>query len=131
MPENYKIPAHYHPVAEAVTVISGEVFVDMGDKLDMQKGIALHPGGFAYAPAGMRHYGWTTGGTVVQIDGNGLLESFTSTRRMTRAKVRLSKRLVEGRTPSAESTQKWPLPRFPGRRLEEVAGKRMAIQRAS
>ena len=102
MPENYKIPAHYHPVAEALTVISGEVFVDMGDKLDMQKGIALHPGGFAYAPAGMRHYGWTTGGTVVQIDGNGLLESFTSTRRMTRAKVKLSKRLVEGRTPSAE-----------------------------
>jgi hypothetical protein len=30
------------------------------------------PGGFAYAPAGMRHYGWTTGETVVQIDANGL-----------------------------------------------------------
>jgi hypothetical protein len=62
-------PAHYHPVAEAVTVISSEFSVGMGDKLDMQKGMALHPGGFAYAPAGMRHYGWTT--AVVQIDGNG------------------------------------------------------------
>jgi hypothetical protein len=33
--------------------------------------MALHPGNFAYAPAGMRHYGWTTGETVAQIDGNG------------------------------------------------------------
>jgi quercetin dioxygenase-like cupin family protein len=71
MPTNYKIPAHYHPVAESVTVISGEFSVGMGDKLDTQKGMALHPGGFTYAPAGMHHYGWTTGETVVQIDGNG------------------------------------------------------------
>ena len=34
MPTNYKIPAHYHPVAESVTVISGEFSVGMGDKLD-------------------------------------------------------------------------------------------------
>jgi anti-sigma factor ChrR (cupin superfamily) len=71
MPTNYKIPAHYHPVAESVTVISGEFSVGMGDKLDPRKGMALHPGGFTYAPAGMHHYGWTTGETVVQIDGNG------------------------------------------------------------
>jgi len=61
-------------------VISGEFSVGMGDKLDTQKGMALHPGGFTYAPAGMHHYGWTNGETVVQIDGTGLLESFISTR---------------------------------------------------
>jgi hypothetical protein len=35
------------PVAEAVRVISGEFSVGMGDKRDMQKGMELHPGGFA------------------------------------------------------------------------------------
>jgi len=31
----------------------------------------LHAGGFGAVPAGMHHYGWTDGGTVVQIHGNG------------------------------------------------------------
>jgi hypothetical protein len=43
----------------------------IGDKLDMQKGLALRAGGFGAVPVGMRHYGWTDGGTVVQIHGNG------------------------------------------------------------
>jgi uncharacterized RmlC-like cupin family protein len=71
MPANYKVPAHYHPADEAATVISGVFNLGMGDKLDTSKGLALQPGRFAYAPAGMHHYGWTTGETVVQINGNG------------------------------------------------------------
>jgi ketosteroid isomerase-like protein/quercetin dioxygenase-like cupin family protein len=71
MPANYKVPAHYHPADEAATVISGVFNLGMGDKLDTSKGLALQPGGFAYAPAGMHHYGWTTEETVVQINGNG------------------------------------------------------------
>ena len=72
MPANYKVPAHYHPKGfEPVTVISGDFHVGMGDKLDMQKGLVLNAGGFGAVPAGMRHYGWTDGGTVVQIHGNG------------------------------------------------------------
>jgi hypothetical protein len=44
----------------------------MGDKLDESKpSIALQPGGYAIAPAGMHHYGWTTGEVVLQINGNG------------------------------------------------------------
>ena len=42
----------------------------MGDKLDTQKGLVLNAGGFGAVPAGMRHYGWTDGGTVV-FHGNG------------------------------------------------------------
>jgi hypothetical protein len=34
--------------------------------------LVLNAGGFGAVPAGMRHYGWTDGGTVVQIHGNGL-----------------------------------------------------------
>ena len=36
-PAGYKIPAHQHPTAEAVTVISGDLHYGMGDKLDESK----------------------------------------------------------------------------------------------
>jgi quercetin dioxygenase-like cupin family protein len=62
LPAGYKIPAHNHPTAEYVTVISGTVQLGMGDKLDPQKGIALRPGGFAEAPAKMNHYAWADEG---------------------------------------------------------------------
>ncbi len=38
MPANYKIPAHNHPTAEYVTVVSGDFHIGMGDKLDPDKG---------------------------------------------------------------------------------------------
>jgi quercetin dioxygenase-like cupin family protein len=71
MPADYKVPAHYHPRYENVTVLSGEFNVGMGDKLDTTKGMALRPGGFVEAPAKMHHFGWTTSDTVVQITGPG------------------------------------------------------------
>ena len=33
-PANYKIPAHSHPTDEHVTVLSGTLYIGMGDKLD-------------------------------------------------------------------------------------------------
>jgi hypothetical protein len=33
-PANYKIPAHSHPTDEQVTVLSGTLYMGMGDKLD-------------------------------------------------------------------------------------------------
>jgi anti-sigma factor ChrR (cupin superfamily) len=37
VPAGYKIPAHNHPTYEAVTVISGNFNIGMGDKLDEAK----------------------------------------------------------------------------------------------
>jgi anti-sigma factor ChrR (cupin superfamily) len=71
MPKAYKIPAHNHPTTEYVTVISGDLYIGMGDKLDVKKGIALVPGGYGEAPAKMNHYAWTTSPTVVQVHGQG------------------------------------------------------------
>ena len=72
MPPNYRIPAHHHPTAEYVTVpYPGEFHLDMGDKLDLSKGQELRGGGFAEAPAGMNHYGWTSSETVIQVHGQG------------------------------------------------------------
>jgi quercetin dioxygenase-like cupin family protein len=71
LPAKYRIPAHNHPTDEYVTVISGSLYVGMGDKLDQSKGERLSAGGFAVAPAGMNHYAWTTGKTVVQVEAEG------------------------------------------------------------
>ncbi|HKS87822.1 MAG TPA: cupin domain-containing protein [Stellaceae bacterium] len=74
MPAGYKIAAHSHPTSEYVTVLSGSLHIGMGDKLDVKKGAALGPGGFAEAPAGMHHYAWTTKPTVIQVHGQGPFE---------------------------------------------------------
>src|SRR5690242_2229535 len=43
-PANYKIPAHWHPTDENITVISGAFWAGMGDKLDPAKTTELPPG---------------------------------------------------------------------------------------
>lgn len=71
LPSGYKIPPHYHPTAENVTVLSGTFHIGMGDTLDTKKGEALKAGGFFTADKGMHHYGWTSGSTVIQVHGMG------------------------------------------------------------
>jgi uncharacterized RmlC-like cupin family protein len=71
MPSGYKVPAHYHPQYENVTVLTGEFHVGMGDKLDTDKGMLLRPGGYVEAPAKMHHYAWVTSDTIVQVAGPG------------------------------------------------------------
>src|SRR5687767_7833238 len=44
LPANYKIPPHYHPGLERVTVISGTVNIGMSDKFDSRKTTAMGPG---------------------------------------------------------------------------------------
>ena len=71
LPANYRIPAHNHPMTEYVTVLSGALYIGMGDKLDLSNGTKLTVGGFAEAPPGMNHYAWTTGATVIQVEAEG------------------------------------------------------------
>jgi len=71
-PAGYKIPAHQHPTAETVTVISGDLHYGMGDKLDESKAEKLGPGGFIDMPANMNHYAFSGGGEVIiQIASEG------------------------------------------------------------
>jgi anti-sigma factor ChrR (cupin superfamily) len=74
LPAGYKVPAHNHPTTEYVTVLSGDFNIGMGDKLDETKGMALHAGGFAEAPAKMNHYAWATTPAVIQVHGQGPFE---------------------------------------------------------
>ena len=70
-PANYSVPAHWHSKSENVTVLSGTLYSGVGDKLDRSKGEAVPQGAFYVRPAGMRHYVWTTGETVLQLFGIG------------------------------------------------------------
>jgi quercetin dioxygenase-like cupin family protein len=70
-PAGYKIPAHSHPTAERVTVISGDFHFGMGDKLDEAKAEKLSSGGFVDLPANMNHYAFMGTEAVVQIDSMG------------------------------------------------------------
>lgn len=74
MPSGYRIPPHSHPTTENVTVIAGMMTFGMGDTFLDTGGRALGGGGFACMPAGMNHFAWATGDTVVQVHGMGPFE---------------------------------------------------------
>jgi quercetin dioxygenase-like cupin family protein len=71
IPANTKLPAHYHGDTENLTVISGALWVGLGDKFDESKLTELGPGTFASVPANVHHYAMTKTETVVQIHGIG------------------------------------------------------------
>jgi len=71
MPDGYKIPPHTHPAVEHVTVISGTFNFGMGDKFDQTATQEMAAGAFGFWPAGMKHFAWAKGETVVQVHGIG------------------------------------------------------------
>ena len=73
-PDGYKIPAHWHPTDENVTVIQGTLNIGMGDKLDESAAKQLPVGSFALMPKNMRHFAFASGETIVQIHGIGPFE---------------------------------------------------------
>lgn len=70
-PANYKIPAHWHPAVERVTVLSGTFYMGLGDKLDMQKSEALSPGSMMIMQPKTNHFAWTQEEVMVQLNGVG------------------------------------------------------------
>lgn len=72
-PAGYTFPAHYHPNAEHLTVLSGTFLLSMGEK----EGGTLReyqPGDFLYIPPKKPHYGGAKGETVIQLHGIGPFE---------------------------------------------------------
>jgi hypothetical protein len=70
-PDGYKIPAHWHPADEGLTVLSGVFHIGMGDEFDKAKTVPKRPGSFTTLPAEMRHFAWCEGETVVQLNAMG------------------------------------------------------------
>jgi quercetin dioxygenase-like cupin family protein len=71
MPANYNIPPHWHSQDENLTVVSGALYLGMGDKTEKPKARALTAGGFHFLPGKAHHYAFTKAATVVQIHGTG------------------------------------------------------------
>jgi uncharacterized protein (TIGR02246 family) len=72
-PAGYTFPAHYHPNAEHLTVLSGVFLLGMGDK-EGGPTREYQPGDFLYIPPKKPHYGGARGATVIQLHGIGPFE---------------------------------------------------------
>lgn len=70
-PANYRIPAHWHPAVERVTVLSGTFNMGSGESFDSTKTHALNAGAMMIMPAKSPHFAWTASETVIQLHGTG------------------------------------------------------------
>lgn len=70
-PDGYKVPPHWHPTDENVTVIQGTINIGMGDKFDESQAKALTAGSYAVMPKRMHHFAFARGETIIQIHGTG------------------------------------------------------------
>jgi len=70
-PDGYRIPAHTHPKTERVTVIAGTFNIGMGDTFDAKATKAMPQGTYGHWPAGMQHFVWVKGETILQFHGDG------------------------------------------------------------
>jgi hypothetical protein len=71
VPDGYRIPPHTHPKTERVTVIAGTFHIGMGEKFDQHATRAMPVGTYGYWAAGMKHFIWVKGETIVQFHGLG------------------------------------------------------------
>jgi quercetin dioxygenase-like cupin family protein len=70
-PAKYRVPAHWHPADEHVTVISGTLNIGLGDRFDRAKVRAIPAGAFTVMPAHTNHFAWIEEETILQLHGTG------------------------------------------------------------
>lgn len=71
MPAGYRIPPHWHPTDENITVIEGTLLMGMGDQMSEDAAKPLGVGAFAKMPQNTHHFAMAKGPTVLQIHGPG------------------------------------------------------------
>jgi quercetin dioxygenase-like cupin family protein len=70
-PDGYRIPPHFHPAAERVTVIQGTLRLGMGDKFDGSALNSLPAGSYVSMQPGTHHFAQAQGNTIIQVNGIG------------------------------------------------------------
>lgn len=70
-PAGFTVPPHHHTKDEMITVIAGRFGVGAGATLDRRAADILPTASFVHLPAGMPHFAWADGDTIVQINGVG------------------------------------------------------------
>ncbi len=71
LPDGYKVPPHWHPTDENVTVLKGTLMMGTGAKFNAEASQALPAGSYMRMPKDMRHFAWAKGETIIQIHGIG------------------------------------------------------------
>lgn len=71
LPDGYAIAPHTHPKPERVTVIAGTLYIGMSATFDKSKCYEMPAGTYGSWPAGMKHFGWFKGETILQLHGDG------------------------------------------------------------
>jgi len=66
-----KIPAHWHPTDENVTVLKGTFLIGSGETFDETKLKTMNVGNFIAMPKEMRHFAMSKGESIVQVHGVG------------------------------------------------------------
>jgi quercetin dioxygenase-like cupin family protein len=69
--DGIKVPAHWHPTDENVTVVKGTFLVGLGETFDESKLQTMNAGNFVTMPKEMRHFALCKGETIVQVHGMG------------------------------------------------------------
>ena len=70
-PAGYRIPPHTHTQTENLTVISGALYLGMGEKADPATAHPLKAGAFHYLPGKTAHFAFAKAPTIVQVHGEG------------------------------------------------------------
>lgn len=71
MPDGYRIPPHFHPTDEAITVKQGTFVFGMGDTFDAAKTKSMMVGDTGTVRANMHHYATAKGATIVAVTAMG------------------------------------------------------------
>ena len=71
VPAGYKVPPHWHPGDENLTILSGTVALGMGDVWDEKAMRPVGAGGYAGLPAQMHHYFLAKTAATFQVHGMG------------------------------------------------------------
>jgi anti-sigma factor ChrR (cupin superfamily) len=70
-PDGAKVPPHWHPTDENITVLEGNFMVGTGEVFDSSKVKPMDAGSFIFMPKTMRHFALCKGETVIQVHGIG------------------------------------------------------------
>ena len=66
-----KVPPHWHPTDENVTVLKGTFLVGMGESYDDSKLLTMNVGNFTLMPKEVRHFANCKSETIIQVHGLG------------------------------------------------------------
>jgi quercetin dioxygenase-like cupin family protein len=71
-----RVPPHWHPIDEHLTVMTGTLHMGMGEKFEPAGATALPAGSYSLMPKEMRHFVWAEGETILQLHGFGPFKTF-------------------------------------------------------